>query len=66
MTGSVTAIIRNSGPTTIFIGGATVSATTGFEVPTGGIIDVELIAGDLLYGITAAGTQEVQTVKLMS
>lgn len=65
-TGPVTGIVKNDGPTSIYLGGAGVTAATGFLFEAGTVIDVELITGDLLYGITAAGTQEVMTMKLMS
>lgn len=66
VTGSITAIVKNAGPTSVFIGGEFVTAAQGFELAAGGTVDVDLIAGDLLYGITGSGTQEVQTIKLMS
>lgn len=65
VTGPVVAIVKNPGPTSIFIGGAGVTATTGLEVATGGTVDLDLISGDLLYGITASQPQEVQTIRLM-
>ena len=66
VTGPITALVKNPGPTSVYLGGETVTATTGFELATGGTVDVELITGDLLYGITAGGSQELQTIKLMS
>lgn len=66
VTGPITAIVKNPGPVSVFIGGEFVTASTGFELATGGTVDVELIAGDLLYGITASSTQELQTIRLMS
>lgn len=66
VTGPITAIIKNPGPTSVFLGGASVTATEGFELATGGVVDAELISGDLLYGVTASATQELQTIRLMS
>ena len=66
VTGSITAIVKNPGPASVFIGGEFVTAATGFELASGGTVDVDLIAGDLLYGITTGATQELQTIKLMS
>lgn len=66
VTGPITAIVKNPGPSSVYLGGETVTAATGFELATGGTVDVELIAGDLLYGVTASGSQELQTIRLMS
>lgn len=66
VTGPITGIVKNPGPTSVYIGGEFVTAATGFELATGGTVDVELISGDVLYGVTAASTQELQTIKLMS
>ena len=66
VTGPITALVKNPGPTSVYLGGEAVTATTGFELATGGTVDVELISGDLLYGITSGGSQELQTIKLMS
>lgn len=66
VTGPITALVKNPGPTSVYLGGFDVTSTTGFELATGGTVDVELIAGDLLYAVTASSTQELQTIKLMS
>ena len=66
VTGPITAIVKNPGPVSVYLGGQFVTATTGFELATGGTVDAELIHGDVLYGITSSGTQELQTIRLAS
>lgn len=68
VTGPITALVKNVGPNTVYIGGEFVTVAEGFSVGTGGVVDVELIHGDVLYGIVAPGdvSQEVQTIRLMS
>ncbi len=66
VTGPITAIVKNPGSVSVFLGGEFVTASTGFELATGGTVDVELISGDLLYGVTSSSTQELQTIRLMS
>ena len=68
VTGTINALVKNPGPNTVYVGGEFVTVASGFPVQTGGTIDLDLIHGDLLYGIVAPpdGSQELQTVKLMS
>lgn len=66
VTGSITALVKNPGSVSVFVGGEFVTTSTGFELPSGAALDVELVAGDLLYGVTVTGTQEIHTIKLMS
>lgn len=62
-----TVTIRNRGTTSVFIGGASVTITTGFEIPAAGaatpdtpVVFELLDGGDVLYGIAAAsGTVHV-------
>jgi hypothetical protein len=58
------AMVKNAGGVSIFLGGVTVTAAAGFELGPGTAISLELIIGDVLYGITAAGTVEAHVMKL--
>jgi hypothetical protein len=66
--------VHNPGATTVFIGGADVTASNGFELgaeqtiaidlaPPRGPVSGEWGAGESLYGVVASGTQEVQVLK---
>lgn len=60
----ITASLRNPGPSSVFLGGAGVTSSAGYELVSGGTIDLDLMAGDVLFGITATGTQVVHVLKL--
>lgn len=57
------AIVVNSGPSIVYVGGPTVSVAQGFPLPVGAVFGVDLQVGDNLYGIVATGSQ---TVSLMT
>lgn len=49
-----------SGGATVFIGGTDVTTANGFPwTPTDGKFFMDLAAGDILYGIVAAGSQNI-------
>lgn len=52
-----------TGGVTVFVGGSTVSTTTGLHVPAATTKDVQLWPGDALYGIVATGTQAVGVLR---
>lgn len=47
----------------VFLGGSGVTTTTGYELEVGDIVDVSLVAGDVLYGIVAASTEDVHVLR---
>jgi hypothetical protein len=40
----------------LFVGPAGVTAATGYKVPAGSTLGIDLTSGERLYGITASGT----------
>lgn len=57
-------LVRNRDATvSIFIGGADVTASTGFEVLAGETVSIDLTQGDALYGITASATVACHVVQ---
>lgn len=57
-------MIRNKDASaSIFIGGSTVTATTGFEVFAGEALSLDLVAQDALYGITASGNVNCDVIQ---
>lgn len=58
------ATIKNAGGTSVFLGGSAVTAAAGFELAPGDVISVDLIIGDDVYGITAAGTSAVHVMRM--
>lgn len=64
-TGPITASLLNLGPEDVDLGGANVGVGAGYLLRAGGTFDVDLIAGDLLYGVGAAGTAVVCVLRLM-
>lgn len=60
-------MIQNDGSNSIFIGSATVTAagaTKGIEVPKGGFIELEVGPAVTVYGITAAGSVNVNVLEM--
>lgn len=50
-------LIRNRGTAEVFLGGAAVTATDGFQVDAGESVTVDTVdAADAIYGIAATGT----------
>lgn len=56
------ATLRNAGTASIFIGGSTVTAANGFELPAGASLSVDFRAGDVLHAIVASGTQRLDII----
>lgn len=52
--------VLNSGVTTVYVGGDDLTsgsvATTGFALPAGASIDVDLVYGEVLWVVAATGT----------
>ena len=59
----VPVVIANNDPTvTLFIGGSTVTAATGFPVYPRSGIGFRLIAGDAIFGITTGASIDVRVL----
>lgn len=48
--------VRNRGAVPVFLGAASVTTASGFQLDPGETFTVELRTADLLFGIVAAGT----------
>jgi hypothetical protein len=59
-TAGMTLTIRN-GATAIDLGGPTVTSGTGYSLAASGTVQVE--GGDILYGITGAGSSNVEVLR---
>lgn len=57
-------VVKNTGGTSIFLGGAGVTAAAGLELAPGESLNLDLMGGDVLYGITASGTVTVSVLKM--
>jgi len=56
--------IANNGLKTVYVGGSSVTATTGFPVAPGSALDIRLGAAVAIYGVTASGTADTRTLEL--
>lgn len=56
-------VMTNRGAVAMFLGGATVTVTTGYELPSGQGLTFQLDEGEALYGIVAAGTAEAHVLE---
>jgi hypothetical protein len=57
--------VYNNGASTVYLGGASVTTSSGFPLAAGASFAVDLKEnGDVLYGIVASGTVEVRTLEL--
>jgi hypothetical protein len=54
--------VRNPGPSTVMLGGTTVTASTGYELRSGESMTIDIGSGEGLYGIVATGTQTVDVL----
>lgn len=50
------ALIKNAGAASVFLGGADVSPTTGYELGVSETLSITLGSNEALYGIVATGT----------
>jgi hypothetical protein len=55
--------IYNAGAQSVFLGGATVTAATGVPVTSTGVVDLQFISAESIYGITTVGTAEIRVLK---
>jgi hypothetical protein len=57
-------IVKNTGGSSIYLGGSAVTSAAGLELAPGETLNVDLQGGDVLYGITSAGTVAVSVMKM--
>ena len=57
-------LLRNRGAASIFVGDADVTAATGYEVPAGDPLAVDLEEGEVVYAVTAAGTVDTHVLRV--
>jgi uncharacterized Zn-binding protein involved in type VI secretion len=62
---SGTVIVITNGATAVDIGGSTVATGTGYPLAANGVVGpIPLTAGEVVYGVTAAGTSTVSVLRL--
>lgn len=59
----IAATIRNAGAVSVFLGGEGVTALAGYDLAPGASFSADLIAGDVLYGITATDMTELHVMR---
>lgn len=59
----ISAVVKNAGGVSVFLGGAGVTAVAGYELVPGEAFNADLIAGDVLYGITAGGSAVLHVLR---
>jgi len=55
-------LIRNPSGVSVYVGPASVTTATGFEIAAGDALSVSMQANETLYGIVAAATQVVHVI----
>lgn len=50
------ALIKNMGPDAVYLGGAQVTTTTGYQLSMNETLSITLGSGEAIYGIVASGT----------
>lgn len=55
-------LVRNPSTVSVYVGDATVTTATGFEIAAGDSFGINVRSGETVYGIVAAATQIVHTV----
>jgi hypothetical protein len=61
----VTGSLLNLGPSDVDLGGPGVVAGAGYLLRVGGTFDLDLIHGDVLFGVTASSTAVICKLLLM-
>ena len=59
----ISAVIKNAGAVSCFLGGIAVTAATGYELMPGEPFNADLVAGDVLYAITAGGATTLHVIR---
>lgn len=57
------ALVRNAGTGSVFLGGADVTASSGFELSPGASVQIATTSVDELYAIAASGSVRVDVLK---
>lgn len=63
LSGMARVLVRNPSAVSVYVGDVSVLTTTGFEIAAGDAVGINLDSGDKLYGIVAAATQVVYTIR---
>lgn len=58
------AVTVPTGGATLVLGGDDVTTANGFEVAPGATFSADVAAREVVYGIVASGTQEVQVIRI--
>lgn len=56
------AVVRNAGSTSVFLGPAGVTTTTGYELAAGDSVEVPVNGGGEVFGVVATGTEPVHVL----
>lgn len=59
---TVQVLVRNPSASSVFLGGPTVTAETGFELPAGESVALTLAAGEAVYGVVTSGEVTIHTL----
>lgn len=59
----ISAVIKNAGAVTCYLGGAGVTPSDGYELFPGEPFNADLVAGDVLYAITASGSTTLHVLR---
>lgn len=59
----ISAVVKNAGAVSCFLGGIGVTPAAGYELMPGEPFNADLIAGDVLYAITAGGSTELHVLR---
>lgn len=62
----ISVVVLNTGSTSVELGGADVTASTGYELGAGLSLSIDLVHGDDLYGIVSTTTCVVDVLKTRS
>lgn len=62
-TNSQLLLVNQSATTSVYLGAANVTTTTGVELKGGATLSLQLATGEVLYGITSTGTARVDTLE---
>lgn len=56
-------LVRNRGNNPIYLGGPDVQTTSGFQVDAGESATIDLVGGEVLYGIVASSTETAHVLQ---
>jgi len=55
--------VHNNGSNTVFVGGADVTTSNGYPIPSTEYRAFPIRPGDVLYGVVAASTENVRVIR---